>query len=194
MRARGLPVAAGLALLLTGCASLRQVRALRQVDFTIDRVSAVRLAGMSLEPASQLADLGAREAGRIAAAVARRNVPLELVVHLRAENPARNRVTARLIRMRWTLALNGRETVSGTIDTVYTFPPGEPRDVPVPIRLDLYEFFRTSAGDALDLAAGLLGIGGRTTVVELMAVPTVDTPLGAIRYPGTITIRRTVAP
>jgi len=176
-----------------GCATVRQLTALRQVEFTIDRVAGVALAGVALDHVRSFADLDLRDAGRLAAAVARRQAPLEFTLHVRGQNPAENPVTARMLRLTWTLALNGRETVSGTIDTTYTFPPGEPQDVAVPVRLDLYEFFQASGRDAVDLALGLLGAGGRSTEVSLRAVPVIDTPLGAIHYPSAITIvRRTV--
>ena len=184
---------ATLALTLSGCATVRQVSALWQVDFAIDRVAGVRLAGVNLDRVRGYNDLGHLDAGRLAAAVARGQVPLEFALHLAALNPPANRVTARMLRMRWTLDLNGRETVSGLIDTTYTFPPGEPQDVAIPVRLDLWRFFDTSARDALDLALGLLGLGGRPTEIVVRAVPVIDTPLGAIRYPSAITIvRRTV--
>lgn len=184
---------ATLALTLSGCATVRQVIALRQVDFAIDRVAGVRMAGVNLDRVRGYNDLGPLAAGRLAAAVARGQVPLEFALHLAALNPPENRVTARMLRMRWTLDLNGRETVSGLIDTTYTFPPGEPQDVAVPVRLDLYQFFRSSARDAIELALGLLEVGARPTVVTLRATPVIDTPLGAIRYPSAITIvRRTV--
>jgi hypothetical protein len=189
--AAALALAAALA--APGCATVRQLTALRQVEFSIDRVAGVVLAGVALDHVRSFADLDLRDAGRLAAAVARRQVPLEFALHVRGENPAENPVTARMLRLTWTLALNGRETVSGTIDTTYTFPPGEPQDVAVSVRLDLYEFFQARGRDAFELALGLLGAGARPTEVSLRAVPVIDTPLGAIHYPSAITIvRRTV--
>lgn len=182
-----------LALFATGCATLRQVTALRQVDFEIDRVTGVRLATVNLDRVRSLRDLGPLDAGRLAAAVGRQVVPLDFVVHLAALNPPENPVTARLVRFQWTVDLNGRETVSGILDTAYTFPPGVAQDVAIPVRLDLWRFFETSAADAFNLAAGLAGMDSRRTDVVVRAVPTIDTPLGALRYPHAITIiRRTV--
>ncbi len=179
---------------LTACATVRGVLALRQVTFEVDRVAAVRLAGVSLDRIRGPADVGMLEAARIAAAVARRQVPVEFEVHLLGRNPAENHTTARLVRMHWILDLNGHETVSGTLDTAYTFAPGEVTDVRLPVALDLWRFFQGSAADVLNLALGLAGLGARPTEVVLRAVPTIDTPLGPIQYPGSITIvRRTVA-
>ena len=192
-RGRLIALAAAVALGLAACATARGLFALRQVDFTVDRVASVRLAGVSLDRVRSPSDVGLLDAGRIAAAVARRQIPLEFDLHLTGRNPAENRTTARLTRLRWTLDLNGRETVSGSLDTTYTFAPGAETDVSVPIQLDLARFFQEGASDALDLALGLAGLGSRPTEVALRAVPTIETPLGPIQYPGTITIvRRTV--
>lgn len=185
--------AAALALVLAGCATMRGLLALKQVDFEVDRVATVRLAGVSLDQIRSPSDVGVLDAARIAAAVARRQVPLVFDLHILGRNPADNRTTARLVRMAWTLALNGRETISGTIDTAYTFAPGVVTDMRVPISLDLWQFFQSSASDALNIALGLAGFGSRPTEISVSAVPTIDTPLGAIQYPQPITIvRRTV--
>jgi hypothetical protein len=182
--------AAGLLLVVAGCATLRGVLALRQVTFEVDRVAGIRLAGVSLDHVREPSDLNLLDAARVAAAVARRQVPLVFDVHILGSNPAENRTTARMVRLQWILDLNGRETVSGTLDTAYTFPPGETTDVRVPVSLDLWQFFQGSGADALNLALGLAGLGGRRTEVALRAVPTIETALGAIRYPGSITIVR----
>ena len=192
-RGRHIVAAAALAMGLAGCATMRGILALRQVDFEVDRVGAVRLAGVPLDRIRSASDVGVLDAGRVAAAVVRRQVPLAFDLHVLGRNPAENRTTARLVRMQWILDLNGRETVSGMLDTVFTFAPGGVTDVRIPIALDLWQFFQGSAADALNLALGLAGIGSRPTEVALRAVPTIDTPLGPIRYPNAITIvRRTV--
>ncbi len=182
--------AAVLVLGLAGCATARGILALRQVNFGIDRVASVRLAGVSLDHVRSSSDLSVLDYGRIGAAALRGQIPLEFDVHVMGANPQENNTTARLVRMQWTLDLNGRETVSGTLDTAYTFPPGSTTDVRVPVRLDLAQFFKSSAADALDLALGLAGLSARQTEVALRAVPIIDTPLGPIRYPTAITIVR----
>lgn len=188
----GIRVAAAAVVLLAlaACATMRGVMALRQVTFEVDRVASVRIAGVSLDQIRSPRDLDMLDAARVATAVMRRQVPLSFDLHLLGRNPAENRTTARLVRMQWILDLNGRETVSGTLETAYAFPPGEVTDVRVPIALDLWQFFQGNASDALNLALGLAGLDARRTEVALRAVPTIDTPLGPIRYPGSITIVR----
>ncbi len=196
-RRRGHPAVplavAALSVLLAACATVRGVLALRHVSFDLDRAADVRLAGVRLDDVRSFTSLDIRDGARLATAVARGQVPLAFNLWVRGENPADNRVTARLVRMSWTLFLNGRETISGTVDTAHTFAPGSPTTFAVPIELELLRFFRYNARDAFELARGLTGAGGAATQIQLRAVPVLDTPLGPIRYPEPITIvRRTV--
>lgn len=180
------------ACLVAACATARQYLALRQVAFNIDRVQGTRLAGVLLDRVRQPSDISPFDYARITAAVLRHQVPLEFDLHVLGNNPVENNTTARLMRFQWVLSLNGKETVNGVLDTVYTFSPGAPTDVRIPIQLDVAQFFNQSAADALDLALGLAGLSSRQTDIELKAVPTIDTPLGPIRYPNPIIVRRTV--
>ncbi len=171
-----------------GCATLQQITALRQVDFAIDRVSEVRLAGIDLTGQRSYGDLSLAEAATLVAALSRRDVSLAFNLHLSAVNPADNRVSARLIRMRWTMLLEDRETVSGTVEREVVFPPGEPQDLPIAIELNVAEFFERNARDLFELALNLAGQGGAPKNVTLRAVPTIQTALGPIQYPQPITI------
>lgn len=171
-----------------GCATFQQFAALRNVDFSLDRVSNPRLAGIDLGQIRSYGDLGFADAARLALAVTQEKLPMDFQLHLRAENPAENATDARLMRMDWTLFLQDRETLSGVFEQEVLLPPGEPRDVPIRMSLDLMEFFEGSAQDLLELALSIAGQGGVPKEVALRASPVVDTPLGPIRYPTPITI------
>lgn len=174
--------------LLAGCATLQQLAALRDVDFSVDRVSGIRLAGIDLTGVRSYSDLSVSDAGRLALAVSQRELPMDFRVHLTALNPEDNSVDARLVRMDWTLFLQGRETLSGVFADETLLPRGQPTDVPISVSLDLIDFFEGSARDLFDLVMDIAGRGGAPTEVTLRAVPTVDTALGPIRYPQPITI------
>lgn len=175
-------------LFLSGCATLQQVMALRDVDFTLDRVADVRLAGVDMSRLRTFGDLSVGDAGRIAIAASRRELPLEFQLHLLAENPEENSVSARLVQMDWTLLLQDRETLSGTFANETVLPPGQPVDVPIGISLNLIEFFEGNAEDLVELALSLAGQGGEPKDIALRATPIVQTSLGPIRYPNPITI------
>jgi hypothetical protein len=178
-----------LALLLSaGCATLRQIVALRTVDFALGPIDQVRLAGVDLARVRGFSDLTPLDAGRIAAALARKEIPLEFTLGLEATNPAENKVTARMVRFQWGLYLQDKETIHGAVDSAVVLPPGVLKTIPLEMRLDLLEFFQGSAQDLVNLALGLMGRGGTPTKVSLRAQPTIDTPIGPIEYPSPITI------
>jgi hypothetical protein len=183
---------AGLACGMIGCAALQEIAALRLVDFSLDRVDNVRLAGIRVDDRSSYSDLTAAEAAKLATAVVASDVPLDLVIHVRAENPRDNPVAARLVDLDWTLFLEDHETVSGHLAGTYLLPPGEPVDVPVGAHLDLLQFFRGSGRDLFEMALALSGQGGATKEVRLEAIPTVQTSMGPMSFPGRIVIRRQV--
>lgn len=181
----------GLALAATtvaGCATLQQFAALRQVAFAIDGVSTGRLAGVDLSRIRSASDIGTRDAARLAAALADENLPLEFTVNLRAENPAENQTTARMVKFAWTLLLDDRETIDGVVDREVVLPPGDPQIIPIAMRLNLVEFFDGNASELLKLALRFAGVDADAAEVKLRAVPTVETPLGPIQYPAVITI------
>ncbi len=176
------------ALLVPGCATLQQIAALRDVDFALDRATDVYLAGVAVDRIRSWNDLSASDAARITLAVTRAEVPLEFELHVAALNPAENDVTARLLAMDWTLLLENRETVSGRLNREVVLPPGQRVDIPIVIGLDLVDFFDENARDLVDLVLSLSGQGGAPKNVALSASPTIETPLGPMRYPQPITI------
>jgi hypothetical protein len=184
---RTLPALA-LATVLAGCATLQQLVALRDVDFDIDRVSEVRLAGIDLSNVRSYRDLGVADVGRLTLAVSRGELPMDFRLHLTATNPADNSADARLVRMDWTLLLQQRETISGVFADETLLRRGQPTDVPIAMSLDLIDFFEGSAQDLVELALSLSGQGGAPKEVTLRATPSVDTSLGPISYPRPITI------
>lgn len=179
---------AAMLLLLTACATLQQIAALRRVAFALGAVGNGKLAGVSLARIASYRDLSAGDVGRIAIAVARNDLPLEFQLDLRAANPAENRTTATMVRLAWTLLLDGKETVSGVLDSSLALPAGQTVVIPLRMRLNLKQFFSGPAESLIDLAAGLAGVRSDPTRVTLRATPTISTPLGPISYPSPITI------
>lgn len=173
---------------LAGCATIQQIVALRDVDFSVDRVSDLQLAGVDVSGVRSYSDLGVVDAGRLALAVSQGSLPTQFELHLTARNPADNSVDARLVKMDWTLLLQDRETLSGVFADETLLPRGQATDVPISISLDLVDFFQGSARDLVNLALSLSGQGGAPTEVALRATPTVETAIGPIRYPEPITI------
>ncbi len=173
---------------LPGCASLREVAALRQVEFCFDRISSPRIAGISLDRIRNYEDLGVADLARLGLALASEDVPLDLVAHVEGRNPETNDVTARLVQLDWAYLVDDREIVTGALESGYEFPPGQPRDVPLTVTFNLVRFFGKDGRDLFDTALALTGRRTTTKRVTLRLAPTVDTPIGPIRYPVPITL------
>ena len=187
---RYLPLLLALVLLLpaAGCQTLREIASLRDVDFAIDRVAQIELAGVDLDRIRSYEDIRAQDVLRLTSALSRNELPLAFELHLEALNPEDNSVQARLVEMDWTLFLDDRETISGVFDQNLVLPPGTPTDVPIAIRLDLIDFFGENLRDLVDLALAVSGNGGAPKRIMLQATPTIDTAIGPIRYPNPIQI------
>jgi hypothetical protein len=177
---------------LCGCAALKQTAALSQVKFNFDRISDVRVGGVTVMDKKSYNDLSVTEVAKLSAGVLAHDVPLSMTVHLKAENPSSNSVTAKMMKLGWSLFLEDHKLLDGSLDSTYAFAPGNVVDVPVPIKFNAYEMYQHNAQDLFGLGLSLAGVEGYSKVVRLDLVPTVDTDLGPISYPSPITVKREV--
>ena len=183
-------VCAALAVLLLapGCTTISQLAALRQVDFDLGGVQNGLVAGVDLDRVAQSRSLGVTDLARLTAAAATGSVPLRFTLNVDAENPSENATAAQLVQLDWTLFLNDTETVSGIYNDDRLIQPGATTVLPIAMELDLARFFGRNVGDLSNLVVNLAGGGGSPSDIRLEARPTIQTSLGPIRYPGTISI------
>ena len=176
-----------------GCTALQQIATLRTVAFAFAGVSDVRVAGIRVGAGSSFGTLSIGEAARLGAALAMKQVPLELVAHVSATNPAANSVAARMVGLGWTLFIEDRQALSGELASAVTITPGKSVDVPLTVRLNLLELSSGGARDLFDMALAVAGQGAVQKDMRLELVPTIETSLGPIRYPLPVTVRRATA-
>jgi hypothetical protein len=177
-----------------GCAALQQLAVLRTVTFAFSGVSDVRLAGIRIGAGSSYSSLSLADVTRLGAAVVGKQVPLEMVAHVSASNPAANTVTARMVDLGWTLFIEDRQALAGQVGGAVAIAPGRTADVPLTVRLDLLQLGSGRARDLFDLALAIGGYGSLQKDLRLELVPTIETSLGPIRYPAPVVIRRAAAP
>ncbi|MFT5144081.1 MAG: hypothetical protein ACI80V_002532 [Rhodothermales bacterium] len=175
-------------LVLPGCKTLQQFSALKSVDFSLNSVNNVVLAGLNLDRVRSYQDLNLLDAAKLAAAFSRKDLPLSFTVNLAATNPADNPVSARMVGMDWSLLLDDRETISGTFNDPMDLPPGVEVGIPITVQLNLIQFFDQSAGDLFELVQAIAGQNGSPKRIAIKARPTINTPIGPIRYPNAITV------
>jgi hypothetical protein len=171
-------------LVVSGCATVRGVAALREVDFQPDRVQGVRLAGIPLDGVRSPEDVSPDLLALVAAGALAGTVPLECQVIVRATNPASNPVTAQILRMDWMLLLSGRDAVGGRVDHRYAIAPGQTVEVPVHLAVDLADVVGRHADTLIRLGVALAQGRDGPVDLRLRLSPIVDTPLGGMRIPS----------
>lgn len=181
------PFALLLAGALSSCATLSQIAALQQVDFSLDRVTGVTLAGVDVTEVRSFTDLSVMDGLALGNAVRRGTLPTTVDIGVLAYNPSAT-TEARIIEMTWTLWLDDTETVSGVITDEIVLPQQVETPFPVRAELDLMEFFDGGVQELYDIATSLAGVGDERTEVSLTALPVVQTILGPIRYDRPIRI------
>jgi hypothetical protein len=177
-----------------GCATLQQIAALRRVTFAFTGVSEVRVAGVRVEDGASFTRLSLADAARIAAAVATREVPLDLVAHVSAANPRENTVKASMVGLDWTFFVEDRRMLSGVLSRIVVIEPGATADVPLPVRFELLSLANGGARDLYDLALAIAGQGSVTKELRLELVPAIETPMGPMRFPSPVVVRRQPPP
>lgn len=172
-----------------GCGTLQEIANLRRVNFDLDSATEVRLAGVNVDRYRNYSDLNPLDIARVGAAIATRQLPLSFTLNVGADNPnSESNTGARLVAFDWTLLLDEKETVSGAFNQEVFIAPGQRSTIPLRIDLDLYQFFNQNAQEFVNLALALSGQDGVSTRVKLRARPSLNTPIGPIRYPEPITI------
>lgn len=179
---------AGIAILVSSCATLEGLRAVPDLEVELERVADVHLAGIPVDRVRTYRDLSPGDAVRIVDAFREGVVPLDMVVLLSVHNPSTSAARIDLLTFDWTLFLDRRETISGVYTHPESIPPGRIQNVGLDVELDLARFFDGDASALLDLAARAAGVGGREPEIGLVLRPTVETPLGTIRYPREIVV------
>jgi hypothetical protein len=87
--------------------------------------------------------------------VAARNVPVDLVVHVRATSPSKQSVNARMPQMEWTFFVEDQEIVHGKLAESFLMEPGKPLDIPIPVHFDAYDAFGGRARSLYELALAI---------------------------------------
>lgn len=177
-------------ILVPGCTAVRQLAALRSVTFAFSRVSDVRVVGIPISQGTNFGTLGMADLARLGAAVAAKQVPLEMIAHVSATNPSENTVAARMVDCAWTLFVENRQALTGGLAGAVDISPGQTADVPLPVRLDLVQLGSGGARDLFDLAIGIAGQGTIKKDLRLELKPTIQTPLGPINYSVPVVVRR----
>ncbi len=185
--------------LIEGCETLKQysqaMADLKKLEFKLEDVENFSLAGINLSNKKSVSDLSMMDGVKLGKAFKDNKFPADFVLNVAARNPndgsgATQSTNAKITNFDWKLYIDDVETIHGNINRTIMIPgSGQKEIIPLSISLDLYDYFSNKGYDGLlNLAMAVGGVKGSAARLKLDAKPTVSTGLGAITYPGRITI------
>jgi hypothetical protein len=180
---------------LNSCATLNALAGLSRIQFKLNDVANVRVAGVDVTNKHSVSDFSIMDGVNLMQAFTSGRFPLTFTLNVAAHNPNAPNAAYNSIQLTsfpWRLLLDGHETISGAIGAPVGIPAsGQTSVIPLQMTVDLKQFFaNNSYNDMLNLVLALSGQGGASHV-QLKATPTISTPLGSLRYPGELTIVNT---
>ncbi|HET6400706.1 MAG TPA: hypothetical protein VFH95_04825 [Candidatus Kapabacteria bacterium] len=182
---------------LNSCATLNALAGLSRIQFKLNNLQSVRLAGIDITNKHSISDFGVMDGVSLAAAFASGRFPLTFTLNVDAKNPnspsGSSLVNAlQITNFPWRLLLNGQQTITGNIGAPIGVPAGGATTViPLQASIDLKQFFANQGYDQLlQLALALSGQGG-VSHVQLMAQPTMSAAGFSLPYPSELTIVNT---
>lgn len=186
-------------LFVNSCQTVRQVANalsnIQKLQFKLESVSGFSLAGIRINTKSSLKDFSITDGLKLTNAFATNSFPAEFILNVSARNPNDGKTTpiqtsATLAGLDWQLYIDGVPTIAGNIASPIEIPgTGQSVNIPLQMRLDLYQFFKSKGYEnVVNLALALGGVKSSPSRLKLDAQPTVNTPFGPIVYPGRITI------
>jgi hypothetical protein len=179
---------------LSSCATINALAGLSRIQFKLNDVQQVRLAGIDIANKHSVSDFSIMDGVNLLNAFSSGKFPVTFTLNVAAKNPNQPSNNANLSSLQvtdfpWRLLLSGHETISGNIGAPIGVPSGGTTAImPLQVTIDLKQFFADKGyNDLLNLALALSGQGG-VSQVQLKAQPTMSTPIGSLKYPGELTV------
>jgi hypothetical protein len=178
-----------------GCSAYETIVNLSRLEFKIDSVDNIELAGIPLKNKLSINDFSTLETLKLSTAFVRNALPLTFTINVDAKNPNNGTggypsTSATIVSFPWKLFLDDKQTVTGNINSEVAVPgTGEATNIPIKITIDLVQFFKDRGYQGiLNLALNIVKESSTPTKIKLYAQPTVGTQLGNIKYPKEIKI------
>jgi hypothetical protein len=182
---------------LSSCATLNALAGLSKLQFKLMDCNNVSLAGINVMNKHSVSDFSIIDGINLLGAFNSGKFPLTMTVNVAAKNPNPATsgglgTTLTLAQFPWRLLVDQHQTVSGGIGAPVSIPGGgTTQTIPLQVTMDVKQFFAEKGyNDILNLATALAGQGG-SSHLQLMAQPTIGTPIGNFKYPNELSIVNT---
>ncbi len=174
-----------------GCSGVMDaITNIQRLQFKLDKVTGMQLAGVPLSNITSLSNIGVLDAANLLANFTQGKLPVEFTLNVLAKNPndgtGGTKNTAAVIKnLAWRLFIDQNETINGNVRDVSVPGVGQSTNIPIGMSFDLLKFFKDAGyNNVVNLALALGGKNGSSSRITLKVKPTVETILGPITYPG----------
>ncbi|MFI5211438.1 MAG: hypothetical protein ACHQIH_01030 [Ignavibacteria bacterium] len=180
-----------IAFLNLGCSGLMDAIAnIQRLQFKLDKVTGMRVAGVGLSGFASLSNIGYLEAANLLASFTQGKLPVEFTLNVLAKNPndgtgGTKKSAAIIENLAWRLFIDNNETITGNVRNITVPGVGQFTNIPIGMSFDLIQFFNNAGyNNLINLALALGGKNGSSSRITLKVKPTISTQLGPITYPG----------
>jgi hypothetical protein len=174
-----------------GCSGVMDaITNIKRLQFKLDKVTGMKLAGVYLSNIASPGNLGLGDAANLLAAFTQGKLPVESTLNVLAKNPndgsgGTKQASAVINNLAWRLFIDNNETITGNVGNITIPGIGQTTNIPIGMSFDLLRFFSNAGYDnLLNLALALGGKNGSSSRITLKVKPTVETIFGPITYPG----------
>ncbi|MBD3408987.1 MAG: hypothetical protein GF419_02175 [Ignavibacteriales bacterium] len=199
------PSRLGLAIIIVGLLSVQgcdlyeTIVNLTRLQFSLDDVDNLNVAGVTLDDKNDISDVTTSEVFTLTSALLSGALTTSMTLNVEALNPndgsgGYQRTKALIKAFPYNLQLQEKRVVSGDIEEPISVPgTGEVEIFKLGVEFDLLEIFSfVGYEDALNMTLQLNASDNDATTLALQALPVVGTEYGDIEYPDTLTIEQTI--
>ena len=182
------------------CSSLKSITdalaGLQKCEFRLAGIREAKIAGVTLGDKRSMGDFRPFGDGITLLQAFRNNqFELEFVANVEVRNPntgkdGTRRTDAVISHIDFRVLIDEKETVTGDIEKPLTVPAsGETVIMPIKVRFDVLAYYREKGyDDLLNFLLGIAGADAKPSRIALDIQPTVETPLGPMKYPQRIRV------
>lgn len=182
-------------IVIGGCSGIGDaVSNAQRLQWKLGTVSGMNVSGVDISRVSSFSSINPLDILKLTTAVGSGKLPASFTLNLLAKNPegdGGSKNSSNVIKsVAWRLLIDNAETITGNVAGPINIPGvGQTATIPVGISIDLMQFFKNEGlSNLVGLALGIGGKSGSPARLSLKIQPTIDTFLGAITYPGEITV------
>ena len=174
---------------IQSCDILQQMVTFTKCEFKMNSLTDTRLVGVDIQNKHSFSDLSFMDAANATKTFLSGELPLSFNLNIATKNP--NASTAAMQKMEWIVYIDDIKMTTGIVDQPISIPPGETRNLPITVKLDLKKILNNKTKSALlNFGFNLADAGNYPTRVRLDIKPTIDVAGIPIEYPGYFSLKK----